>query len=62
MSTRRCITDAAKEKIDNFYKQLLDLEKSQCFDASKNAFYQFLEKNNLHDSVAFNSYMKQLNK
>ncbi len=62
MSTRRCITPEAKEKIDSFYKQLLDIEQTQGFEASKDAFYQFLEKNNLPDAVTFNNYMKQLNK
>jgi PAS domain S-box-containing protein len=62
MSTRRCITDSAKEKIKNFYQQLLEVEQTQGFDASLEAFEKFLEANNIHDAKAFNEYMKQLNK
>ncbi len=62
MSTRRCVTPSAKEKIGTFYAKLLKIEKEQGDEASSTAFYQFLEKNNLTDTTAFNNYMKQLNK
>ena len=62
MSTRRVISDTAKEKISSFYKQLLEVEKEKGFEASKEVFDQFLEKNNLQDTNAFNIYMKNLNK
>jgi len=62
MSTRRGITQDAKEKISALYKQLLEIEKTDGFEASKDAFYKFLNDSNLDDAIAFNEYMKKLNK
>ncbi len=61
MSTRRCITDEAKEKISSLYKTLLELEKTQGEDASQKAFDEFLHKNGIVDSESFNKFMKNLN-
>jgi len=62
MSTRRCITDNAKETISSFYKQLLETEQEKGFEASQEIFNTFLKTHNLNDAKAFNNYMKQLNK
>jgi len=62
LSTRRGVTPAAKEKIGKFYAKLLEIEKTQGFEASKEEFYKFLERNDLLDTEKFNAYMKQLNK
>ena len=62
MSTRKCITENAKVTISELYKTLLEIEKNDGDEASKNAFYSFLEDNNLNDTQAFNAYMKNLNK
>jgi PAS domain S-box-containing protein len=62
MSTRRCITQEAKEIIMELYKRLLEIEKSQGVEASKEEFEKFLATNGLSDAEAFNAYMKKLNK
>ncbi len=62
MSTRRCITQEAKDQISQFYKELLDVEKEQSYEASYEMFENFLTKHNIYDNQAFNTYMKSLNK
>jgi len=62
MSTRRCITQEAKETISSLYKKFLEIEKDQGEEASRAVFEDFLSENNLGDAQAFNNYMKQLNK
>jgi len=62
VSTRKFITDAAKNQISALYKTLLDIEKDEGEEASWEAFNNFLSSNNIHDSETFNGFMKNLNK
>jgi len=62
MSTRRAITDAAKNQISALYKSLLDIEKNEGEEASWEAFNHFLSQNGVHDSETFNTFMKNFNK
>ncbi|SFV55622.1 PUTATIVE SIGNAL-TRANSDUCTION SENSOR PROTEIN [hydrothermal vent metagenome] len=62
MSTRKSITDRAKEQISALYKSFLDIEKDQGEEASWEAFNNFLSQNSIHDIEAFNAFMKSLNK
>jgi PAS domain S-box-containing protein len=62
MSTRRAITQSAKETISKLYAELLAIEKSEGEAASEAAFKDFLESNGITDNDAFNAFMKNLNK
>jgi len=62
MSTRKCITDSAKAKIGSLYSQLIEIEKKGGVEASEKALINFLNKNGIEDSEAFNKLMIQLNK
>ncbi|NPA66681.1 MAG: PAS domain S-box protein [Epsilonproteobacteria bacterium] len=62
MSTRRKVTENAKETIQKLYDQWLMIEKTEGEKASQDAFESFLAKNNLMDVESFNRYMKNLNK
>jgi len=62
MSTRKCITQNAKETIETLYSKLLDAEKSIGEEASEEMFNTFREDNNLTDSKSFNAFMQNLNK
>ena len=62
MSTRRSITDAAKESISALYAQLIEVEKSNGAEASYEALLNFLSDNSIVDSNSFNEFMLKLNK
>lgn len=62
MSTRRCITDSAKEKITNLYAELLKVERSDGIDASEVMLKNFLDANGVSDSSSFNRLMLEINK
>jgi len=62
MSTRRKITESAKNTIKKLYENLLLIEKNEGEMAAESAFEKFLEENALNESEAFNTYMKNLNK
>jgi len=62
MSTRKCITQTAKETISSLYTKLLQEEKINSFEASVTMFDAFREENNLLNANSFNIYMKNLNK
>jgi PAS domain S-box-containing protein len=61
MSTRKCITDTAKQKIALLYTKLLEIEKSDGVEASQNALMEFLSANGVSDNVSFNNLMTQMN-
>jgi len=62
MSTRRAITQSAKETISNLYKELLDAQENQSIEYSQEMFKNFLIQNSIEDTNAFNTYMQNLNK
>ena len=62
MSTRRAVSDNAKETIAKLYADLLAIEKNEGVEASYTAFEKFLDENSLTESESFNKYMKNLNK
>jgi len=62
MSTRRAISDGAKETISKLYADLLAIEKSQGVEASEEAFKKYLAEKGVEDNDSFNNYMKSLNK
>ena len=62
MSTRRAITQSAKETISNLYKELLDAKENQSIEHSQEMFKIFLIQNSIEDTNAFNTYMQNLNK
>ncbi|MEA1891442.1 MAG: PAS domain S-box protein [Campylobacterota bacterium] len=62
MSTRRCITDSAKQTISQLYKELLDAEKSDGVDASQTLLDSFLANNGVSDAESFNNLMTNINK
>jgi len=62
MSTRRCITQGAKEKIVTLYSKLLEIEKSDSFEASQSAFDNFLTQNSVNDTASFNKLMLEINR
>lgn len=62
MSTRRAITEKAKEKIAKLYAQLLEVQKSEGIESSQKVFENFLQENALDDAPSFNAYMQNLNK
>jgi PAS domain S-box-containing protein len=62
MSTRRCITENAKEIISKLYKELLHVEKSEGVEKSQEIFENFLTQNNIKRVEDFNAFMQNLNK
>jgi PAS domain S-box-containing protein len=62
MSTRRCITDTAKESISALYAKLLEVERSDGAEASYAQLLNFLSDNSIVDSNSFNEFMIKLNK
>ncbi len=62
MSTRRCITDSAKETVSALYSSLLEIEKSDGVEASYAELSNFLSANSITDSSSFNEFMIKLNK
>jgi len=62
MSTRRCITQSAKETISELYAQLLNTEKSEGVEASQKQLEGFLAQNNINNAQEFNTFMQNLNK
>jgi len=61
VSTRRCITPAAKEKISALYQKLVEIENDQGVEASYTALEAFLQENG-QSFETFNTFMTQLNK
>ena len=62
MSTRKCITDSAKETIIALYANLLAIEKSDGVAASESALNAFLAEKGVTDSDSFNKLMTEINK
>lgn len=62
MSTRKRITDSAKETISSLYANLLAIEKSDGVEASENALNAFLTEKGVTDSDSFNKLMIEINK
>jgi len=62
MSTRRAITQNAKETISKLYTQLLQIEKSEGVESSQKLFERFLQTNSLESYKEFNTFMQNLNK
>jgi len=62
MSTRKCITDSAKETIISLYANLLAVEQSDGVEASENALNAFLAEKGVTDSDSFNNLMIEINK
>ena len=61
VSTRKCITDGAKEAVSGLYANLLEVEKSDGLEASETALMDFLSENG-QSPATFNDFMLQLNK
>ena len=61
MSTRKSITQSAKETISSLYAKLLEIEKSDGVEASEKALMDFLTENG-QSTETFNDFMLQLNK
>ncbi|MEA3491440.1 MAG: PAS domain-containing protein [Campylobacterota bacterium] len=61
VSTRKCITDSAKETISTLYAKLIDIEKSGGVEASEKALMDFLTKNG-QSPETFNAFMTKINK
>jgi len=62
MSTRKCITENAKETISTLYAKLLDAEKNSGIEASDEILHAFMAENNIGDATSFNAFMQNLNK
>jgi len=62
MSTRRCITENAKETISKIYEELLTIEQNEGVESSQKAFENFLSENNITNAKEFNTFMQNLNK
>jgi len=62
MSTRRCITENAKNTISELYTKILKVEKENGVEASYGIFDEFLIQNNITDAKKFNDFMQNLNK
>ena len=62
MSTRKCITDSAKETMKSLYANLLAVEQSDGVEASENALNAFLAEKGVADSDSFNNLMNEINK
>jgi len=61
VSTRRQITEGAKETISALYAKLLEIEKSDGVEASEQALMDYLAENG-QSAATFNEFMTQLNK
>jgi len=61
VSTRKMVTDSAKEAITGLYAKLLEIEKSDGVEASEKALMDFLAENG-QSAETFNDFMVQLNK
>jgi len=62
LSTRRRITDSAKETITPLYAKLLEIEKSDGIEASEKALNDFLAEKGVTDGDSFNKLMLAINK
>ena len=62
MSTRKNISDSAKETITTLYGKLLEIEKSEGVEASQSALNAYLEENGVGDTVSFNKLMQDINR
>jgi PAS domain S-box-containing protein len=62
MSTRRCITQNAKNNIIKLYSKLLDIEKTDGIEGSQKSFDNFLVQNGINNAQEFNTFMQNLNK
>jgi len=62
LSTRRRITDSAKETITSLYAKLLEIEKSDGIEASEKALNDFLAEKGVTDGDSFNKLMLAINK
>ncbi len=62
MSTRKCVTDAAKATMIDLYANLLAIEKSDGVEASEKALNDFLAEKGVTDSDSFNALMTEINK
>jgi PAS domain S-box-containing protein len=62
MSTRKCVTPHAKKIISDLYAQLLQVEKNESLEASRELLHNFFTQNNITDAVSFSNYMQNLNK
>lgn len=61
VSTRRCVTPAAKEKISELYAKLLKIEQEEGVEAAEKALGDFLAENG-QSFDTFNTFMTELNK
>ncbi len=61
VSTRKCITDDAKETISALYAKLLEIEESDGIEASEKALMDFLVESG-QSPETFNTFMTQINK
>ena len=62
MSTRRCITEKAREIITKLYSELKNAEENNSIEDSQKLFDTFLIQNNITNSEEFNNFMTNLNK
>ena len=62
MSTRRCITEKAREIITKLYSELKNTEENNSIEDSQKLFDTFLIQNNITNSEEFNNFMTNLNK
>jgi len=60
VSTRKRVSDSAKEAISALYAKLLEIEKSDGVEASEKALMDFLAENG-QSPETFNDFMTQLN-
>ncbi|HEY9129751.1 MAG TPA: PAS domain-containing protein, partial [Sulfurovum sp.] len=60
VSTRRMVSDSAKEAISDLYAKLLEIEKKDGVEASEKALMDFLAENG-QSAETFNDFMTQLN-
>jgi len=62
MSTRKCVTPAAKETISALYVTLLEAEKEGGVEASEALLQTFMDEHGITDANSFNTFMQNLNK
>jgi len=62
MSTRKCITQEAKESIGALYAKLLEAQESGGEESSQELFNDFLLQNSINSTEEFNTFMLNLNK
>jgi len=62
LSTRRAVSESAKNIISSFYAKLLAVEKSDGVEASQEVLLEFLSENDVADTLSFNNLMIKLNK